>query len=357
MDATLRIYADGVVLSFSSIYWLTGLISIVMGTAGGSTRIITSKRFTPELQFHIIDKYRVTVINNLAYYLILMVKSGLLPKVHLSSVKTLISTGFKIPFAVLDEVNKHLPNGSVSNAYGLTELGDSIAIDYPKFSGSETAGRFVSGYTVKISDDKGNRCGVGVSGEICIKGRVKFLGYYKNEKLTEEAFDSEGFFKTGDIGYIDKDGYTYICDRKKHTILYYHHDIFPTEIEETILKLPEITDVCVIGVPYDTIFELPAAVVVRSVGSRISEAEICKFVAGWLVSYIQFCLTILKCLSFSRLDNMLDHFKLRGGVYFTDAIPTTTTGKPNRMVAKELATHLYNEQSKKEKSESCSNLH
>lgn len=280
MDATLRIYADGVVLSFSSIYWLTGLILIVMGTAGGSTRIITSKHFTPELQFHIIEKYKVTVINNLSYYLILMAKSGLLPKVNLSSVKTLISTGFKIPFAVLNEVNKHLPNGSVSNAYGLTEVGDSVSIDYPQFSGSETAGRFVNGYSVKITDDKGNRCGVGVSGEICIKSRVKFLGYHKNEELTEEAFDSEGFFKTGDIGYIDEDGYSYICDRKKNTLLYYSHTIFPTEIEETILKSPEIKDVCVVGVPHETIFELPAAVVVRHEGSRICVAEISKLVAG-----------------------------------------------------------------------------
>lgn len=209
-----------------------------------------------------------------------MAKSGLLPKANLSSVKTLISTGFKIPFSVLDEVNKHLPNGSVSNAYGLTELGDSITIDYPHFSGNDTVGRFVNGYSVKIVNDEGERCGTGVNGEICIKGRVKFLGYYKNQQLTDEAVDSEGFFRTGDIGYIDEKGYLYIADRKKNTIFYYVHQIFPSEIEEVLLKSLEIKNVCVVGVPLETIIELPAAVIVRAKGSKMSEKDVCQIVSG-----------------------------------------------------------------------------
>lgn len=58
-----------------------------------------------------------------------------------------------------------------------------------------------------------------VEGEICVKARFKFLGYFKNQQLTDDVLDSDGFFKTGDIGHIDKDGYLYVVDRKKHIIV------------------------------------------------------------------------------------------------------------------------------------------
>lgn len=138
----------------------------------------------------------------------------------------------------------------------------------------------MNGFSVKVVDEQNSSCDVGITGEICIKGPVKFLGYYKNQQLTEESLDNEGYFRTGDIGHVDPNGYLYISDRKKNVILYRSHRVLPSRIEEVLLKSDKIKCVCVVGVLFDEILEFPAAVVVRANGSTITEQEICKMVEG-----------------------------------------------------------------------------
>lgn len=188
--------------------------------------------------------------------------------------------GYKIPLSITQEFNSYLPNGSVNNGYGLTEVGYNVSVDFPHFSGKDSVGRIVSGYQIKIVDEQGNRCDVGVSGEICIKSRHRFLGYFKNVGLTEEAIDKEGFFLTGDIGHVDSAGYLIITDRKKNVIVHSDDWVFPTEIEAVLLKSTSIENVCVVGVPIDAIAEVPAAIVVRAHGSKITEEAISRMVEG-----------------------------------------------------------------------------
>lgn len=230
------------------------------------------------MEFRLIQKYKVTIVENDSYDILTMIKSGLLPNTDFSSVKHLIIGGCRIPFWMREEMNSYLPNGNILNEYGLVELG-GIAME-SIFTGKDTVGRLLNGFTIKIVDEKGERCGINVDGELCVKGRYKFLGYYKSEELTDAAFDSEGFFKTGDIGHIDGNGYVYITDRKKDVIDYLFGWVFPSEVEDILRKSPEIEDVCVVGVPYDEASEVPAAAVVRANGSKVTENEICKIVEG-----------------------------------------------------------------------------
>lgn len=230
------------------------------------------------MEFRLIQKYKVTIVENDSYDILTMIKSGLLPNTDFSSVKHLIIGGCRIPFWMREEMNSYLPNGNILNEYGLVELG-GIAME-SIFTGKDTVGRLLNGFTIKIVDEKGERCGINVDGELCVKGRYKFLGYYKSEELTDAAFDSEGFFKTGDIGHIDGNGYVYITDRKKDVIDYLFGWVFPSEVEDILKKSPDIEDVCVVGVPYDEASEVPAAAVVRANGSKVTENEICKIVEG-----------------------------------------------------------------------------
>lgn len=280
IDATSHLYGNGIAFNATTIYWNTGLFTLLLGTIGGTTRIITAEDFSVEMQLQIIERYKVTIVEDLSYHMVAMLKCGLLPKTDLGSVKHYFAGGYKVPLSITDEFNSYLTNGSVNTGYGLTEVGYNVSVDFPHFSGKDSVGRLVSGYTIKIADDQGNRCGAGVSGEICIKSRHKFLGYYKNIELTQEAVDSEGFFLTGDIGHIDTDGHLCITDRKKNVITYHDDWVFPTEIECVLLKSTDIESVCVVGVPYDSVVELPAAVVVRAYGSQITEEEIFKIVEG-----------------------------------------------------------------------------
>lgn len=224
----------------------------------------------------------MTYVENVPLDLMEMLDGDLLSKYDISSLENLAVVGYKAPLSLLREFNSHLPNGNVNNLYGMSELGD-IAIDYPRFSNKDTVGYLVNGVTVKVVDDAGNRCGINQTGEICVKPRVKFLGYFKNKQLTDECVDDDGFFLTGDIGHFDEDGLLYVLDRKKNIINCRNDWVYAFEIEETLLKSPDIKNVCVVGVPCDPIFEVPAAVVERANGSSITEEDICKIVESKMI--------------------------------------------------------------------------
>lgn len=278
-SANLVMYSNGIAFNPNLFSCISNALSLLLATVGGTTRIITAENYSLELQLRIIEDYKVTVIEIDAYDVLLMLKSDLMQKCNLSSIKHVITGGCKIPFTMLQKFNSFLPNGNVHNEYGLVEVG-GVSMEFPHFSGKENVGRLLNGISIKIVDDEGNRCGVGVDGEVCVKGRFKFLGYYKNKELTDAAIDSDGFFLSGDIGHMDENGYLHITDRKKEVIEYEFGWVWPSKIESILLKMPEIQSVCVVGVPFDEVAEIPAAVVERANGSQISELEICKMVEG-----------------------------------------------------------------------------
>lgn len=281
LDTFTVVNSNDIFFYTSALYWATGLIAFLTGSLNGATRIITTKSLSPQLILHIIESYNVTVVFCSPFYLIDMLKSNLLPKTDLSRIRHLLIGGWSTPLSIIKEFESYLSDdGSVNNGYGMTELGAYIAIDFPKCSDTESVGRILHGITVKIIDKNGNRCGIDVMGEICIKDRFKCLGYLGNSEAFNQSIDSEGFLMTGDIGHIDKYGRLYIVDRKKDVIFCLKEDIFPSVVENVLLKSSDIEGACVVGVPYGPILEVPAAVVVRSTNSNIREDDIQKMVEG-----------------------------------------------------------------------------
>lgn len=280
--ANFKMFVNGVCLIFYPLSWISAVLNLIVSSLCGATRILTTEAFSIEMQLRIIEKYKVTYVENVPYDIKLILESGMMEKTDLTSLKHMPTIGYKAPLAILKEFNDKLPNGNIHNLYGMTEMCD-VALDFPKFSGKETVGRLVNGVTVKVVDDNGNRLGLNVNGEICVKPRFKFLGYYKNPGLMAEIIDDEGYFKTGDVGHLDQLSYMYIADRKKNVINCRDFWVYPFEVEEVLLKSSDIKGVCVVGVPYDTMFDVPAAVIERANGGRITEAEICKMVEGKII--------------------------------------------------------------------------
>lgn len=332
--------ADDIMLDLNSLHWVTGFWFLLLATLNGATRLMTTEKFSPETQLRLIEQYKVTFVFTKACYVVDILKSGLVAERNLSSVKHMMYGGAKVPFHFKKEFTSYLPNGSVNAAYGSTEMAAGISVEFPDLTGKDTAGRILNGYVLKVIDDDGNRCGIDVHGEICIKSRHKLLGYHKNKQLSENAIDNEGFFLTGDIGSIDKDGYLYINGRKKD-VIYYDEWVFPSKIEDFLIKSPDIHSVCVVGVPLNEVKELPTAIVVRANNSKITEQDIYQMVAGIhiynLISHGNFQSFYFYLLS----ENMIDDYKFRGGVYFVDSIPTNQSGKLLRRMVKEMAIQFY----------------
>lgn len=272
--------SSDVMLCFSSLYWISGVVTLLAGTLCGATRIITSHGFSPELQLRLIEKYKATFTLNAPLHILLMMKCDRFSKTDISSIKYLYIGGSKAPFHIKTDIVQHIPNGNIIDVYGMSELVGGISFHfYPSMSGKDSTGRLMSGCCIKIVDDHGNRCGVNVDGEICIKMSHRFLGYYGNQKATDDLIDEEGFVVSGDIGHYDDDGDLFITGRKKDLMKYCNMQISPAEIDSFLTESPDIKSACVVGIP-DAMGDLPAAVIVRAEGSSISEKNIFDMTAG-----------------------------------------------------------------------------
>lgn len=109
---------------------------------------------------------------------------------------------------------------------------------------------------------------------------MNFQGYLKNESATKEAIDSEGYFRTGDIGYFDNKGEMFLVDRKKDMIKHKNFQIAPSELEQFIRNCFDVEDVAVVGIPAGDVGFLPAAVVILPSNSKVTENDLTKAIAG-----------------------------------------------------------------------------
>ncbi|MEP6012307.1 MAG: class I adenylate-forming enzyme family protein, partial [Parasphingorhabdus sp.] len=113
---------------------------------------------------------------------------------------------------------------------------------------------------VAILDDDGKKMAQGERGEVCIRTAANFTGYWGNEEATKEAFTDDGYFRTGDIGYLDPEGYLFIVDRKKEIIIRGGENISCQEVEAAVYSNPAVAEACIFGVPDERFGEVPALV-------------------------------------------------------------------------------------------------
>ena len=122
------------------------------------------------------------------------------------------------------------------------------------------------------------------TGEIQMRSPGMMQGYYKDPEQTAAAITPDGWLHTGDIGYYDQDGYFFITDRMKELIKYKGFQVSPTELEQVLLKHPDVVEAAVIGLPDEESGELPKAFVVKRPKSKVTEKEIAEFLDGILTN-------------------------------------------------------------------------
>lgn len=248
-----------------------------------------------------LEEYRVTFALNAPNHLTLMVKCDRFQQTNLSSLKCQLVTGGRSSFYVQNEINSRLSNGKVCAAYGLSESAGAMTFN---LSEKDAVGQLVSCFSMKIVDDDGNQCGTGENGEVCFRANYPFLGYYNNQKATDQVLDAAGFFQTGDIGHFDEDGDLFIVDRKKDLIKYNGFQISPSQIESFLVQCSGIKTACVIGVRDDNNdTELPAAFLVRQENSDIDEKTVFDRVAGEASNFLK-CLCKTELITIFHLQNI-----------------------------------------------------
>ncbi|MDE1147995.1 MAG: AMP-binding protein [Azospirillaceae bacterium] len=178
-----------------------------------------------------------------------IVSSPRVKEIDFSSLKFVGSGGAPLPIELAHEFDA-LTGRTVLEGWGMSETSPAGTITPPTRRKVGSAGVPMPGITIEIRDltDPHAVLGVGEKGEICIKGRNVTQGYYKQPEETREAF-IDGLFRTGDIGYLDEDGFMFIVDRRKDMILCGGYNVYPRVVEEAIYEHPAVAEVIVIGVP------------------------------------------------------------------------------------------------------------
>ncbi|HEU5083555.1 MAG TPA: class I adenylate-forming enzyme family protein [Acidimicrobiales bacterium] len=277
-----------VALFTSPLFHVSGCHStLVVGLLAGLKLVMPVGKFEPEDALRIIQEQKVNVWATVPTMVWRVCEH---PDRFDYDTSTVISVAFGgSPSAeeLQRKVQETFPNvQTTSNAYGLTESSSVATVN----SGDDakrkptSVGPPVPTVEIQVIDDRGNPLPTGEVGEICIKGPIIMKGYWNKPEATAETV-VDGWLRSGDIGYVDDEGFVFITDRKKDMIIRGGENIYCVEIEERLVQHPAIADAAVIGVPHPELGEEVKAVVQVEPGQQISEAEVKQWVADGLAGF------------------------------------------------------------------------
>ncbi|MGA2104766.1 MAG: class I adenylate-forming enzyme family protein [Methanoregula sp.] len=258
--------------------------------AGGT--FVMMERFNAHEYLHLAEKFKVTVLAGMPPVIHTLTHSDPGTESFLSTARVIISGGGQLLPSVWEAFDKryHIP---VANSYGLSETivigsGTTTLPEYPALTRNYQSVGVAVGYTeVRIVDvdDPEKELPHKQTGEIALRGPSVAHGYWNLPEATAAVFRKDGWFLTGDIGYMDEEGVLYITDRKKDMIIMSGWKIYPTEVENVIVQHPAVADVAVFGVPDERKGESPVAAVVLKAGATLSEPEFESFCRLHLAGY------------------------------------------------------------------------
>jgi long-chain acyl-CoA synthetase len=202
-----------------------------------------------------------------------------------SSLRLCASGGAALPLEVLSTFEKVF-GCAIIEGYGLSETAPVASFNPP--DGDRKAGSVgipIDGVQMRIIADDWSELAVGEIGEIAIRGHNIMKGYWRQPQATAEVMSPDGWFRTGDLGRMDEDGYFYIVDRKKALIIRGGYNVYPREVEEVLYEHPAVVEAAVVGVPHETLGEEVAAAVVLAPGAAAEPDEIREYVKDRVASY------------------------------------------------------------------------
>ncbi len=283
--ATKHLTADAVglcVLPFFHIYGMTVLMNA--GLALGTTGIVMM-RFDLEQMLDLVGKHGISHLFLVPPALLAMANMPDPSRFDTSSLELINSGAAPLPLEVGERV-KSIYGCQVSQGYGLTETSPTTNTNPLERIKLESCGPPVADTLEKIvSLDTGEELPVGEVGEVAVQAPQVMKGYWKRPEETSECLSEDGWLLTGDIGWLDEDGYLHILDRKKEMIKYKGYQVAPAELEALLHEHPAVADAAVIPKPHVEGGEIPKALIVLREGSQATPEELMAFVAEKVAPY------------------------------------------------------------------------
>ncbi|MGZ6955637.1 MAG: acyl-CoA synthetase [Acidimicrobiia bacterium] len=270
--------------------------------------VVYMDQWDPEKTLALIERHRCTHTHMVPtqFHRMLQLPEEVRAKYDVSSMKFAIHAAAPCP---IDVKRKMIDwwGESIIEYYGATEGGGTLATAQQWLEYPGTVGTVWPNSTIKIVDDEGNECPTGTPGTVWMKMSTGDFEYKDDKGKTDDSHDAEGFFTVGDVGYLNEDGYLFLCDRKSDMIIAGGVNIYPAEIEGELMAHPDVADAAVFGIPDDDMGEQIKAVVEPRAGVVADDA--------------------LRASIMEHLQGRLAKFKWPRTLDFMDELPREPTGK------------------------------
>jgi long-chain acyl-CoA synthetase len=261
--------------------------------------------FDPEAFLALIAEHRLELTAVVPTMLQLLLTKPL-EEHDLSSLRYVTSGGAPLPPEVEAEFRRRVPSAAVRQGYGMTETAALISANPVSAGRPGSVGRPVPGTELEIRDAEGRPLPAGEIGEICCRSPGVMRGYWNAPDATAEALEG-GWLHTGDVGYLDDEGYLFIVDRKKDLIIRGGFNVYPRDVEDALVRHPDVTMAAVVGRPSDRHGEEVVAFVSLAPGAATTDDEL---------------------VAWGR--DQIGGYKYPREVHVVDAVPLTPVGKVDR---------------------------
>ncbi|KAF2757258.1 putative phenylacetyl-CoA ligase [Pseudovirgaria hyperparasitica] len=308
------------ILGFLPFFHIYGLTCLIHHAIYRGIQLYVMPKFDLPDFCRFIQEFKITFVYAVPPVILLLAKHEIVSKYDLSSLRMLNSGAAPLTKDIILAIHERL-GVRVKQGYGLSETSPTTHLQAWEAWNNPwgSVGKLLPNLSAKYVGEDEKEVEAGQVGELWMKGPNIFMGYLNNEKGTRDCLTEDGWFRTGDVGYQDKDGNFFITDRVKELIKYKGFQVPPAELEGYLAGHAKIDDVAVLGIySEEQATELPRAYIVLKKGVSADKStadEISNWLAGKVAS----------------------HKKLRGGIRFTDEIPKSVSGKILRRVLKEQA--------------------
>ncbi len=301
--------SDDVLLHALPIFHVHGLFVANHCALTSGARILWNNRFNAQAVVRQLET--ATVFMGVpTYYTRLLAESGL-SRERCEGMRMFISGSAPLLAETHSEFERRTGH-RILERYGMSEAGMITSNPYHGERRAGTVGLPLPGIEVRVVDEADQALAEGQKGAIQVKGENVFSGYWRMPEKTKQEFTDDGWFRTGDIGVFDTDGYLSIVGRAKDLIITGGYNVYPKEIELALDELPQVAESAVIGVPHDDFGEAVTAVVVGKPGAKADEERI-----------------------IATLKSKLAGYKVPKRVYFVDALPRNAMGKVQKNLLRE----------------------
>ena len=298
------------------LFHVTGEVPVMLNSFVISRGMVLVPKWDAGEALRLIEKERITYFVGVPTMSLELMNHPDRGNYDLSTLTDIAAGGAPRPVSHVERLRQSFPGSQPALGYGLTEtnaVGCGNFWDNYAAKPASTGRAQVPFVELAILGESDRHLPANERGEIAIRSAANIRGYWRNEAATDTSFTADGFFRSGDIGYVDEDGYLFIVDRKKDIIIRGGENISAAEVEAALYGCEGVAEAAVFGIADDRLGEVPVAILHRREGSSLTDEELRAF-----------------------LDGRLSAFKVPAQMVFSDTpLPRLGTGKIDRLMLKQ----------------------